>query len=43
MEAVKPAGIRNELGTFGLEDLPDRLIDQLGMAMCLGVGNAFVE
>ena len=43
MESVKPAGIGNELGAFGFEHFPDRLIDQLRMAMCLGVGDAFVE
>ena len=43
MEAVEPAGIGNELGAFGFEHLPDRLIGQLRMAMSLGVGDAFVE
>jgi hypothetical protein len=37
MEAVEPAGIGNELGALGSEHVPDRLIDQLRMAMCLGV------
>ena len=43
MEAVEPAGIGNELGAFGFEHFPDRLLGQLRMAMRLGVGNAFVE
>jgi hypothetical protein len=33
MEAVEAAGIGNELGSFGFEHLPDRLIGQLRMAM----------
>jgi ketosteroid isomerase-like protein len=37
MEAVEAAGIGNELGSFGFEHLPDRLLGQLRMAMCLGV------
>src|SRR5262245_27427339 len=43
MEAVKPAGIGNELGTFGFEHFPDRLLGQLRMAMRLGVGDALIE
>ena len=40
MEAVEPAGIRNELRPLRLKHLPDRLVGQLWMAMCLGVGDA---
>src|SRR6516225_2504944 len=43
MEAVEPAGIGNELGAFGFKHLPDRLIGQFRMAMCLGVGDTFIE
>ena len=43
MEAVEPTGIGNELGPFGFEYLPDRLLNQLRMAMRLGVGDAFIE
>lgn len=43
MEAVEAAGIGNEFGAFGFEHFPDRLIDQLRMAMSLGIGDAFVE
>jgi hypothetical protein len=42
MEAVEPAGIGNKLWPLRLEHLPDRLLGQLRMAMCLGVGDAFV-
>ena len=43
MEAIEPAGIGDELGSFGFEHLPDRLLGQLWMAMCLGVGDTFIE
>ncbi|MEA2907485.1 MAG: hypothetical protein QOI12_4872 [Alphaproteobacteria bacterium] len=43
VEAVEPARIGHQLGTLGLEHLPDRLLGQLRMAMRLGVGDAFVE
>src|SRR5712671_2179161 len=43
VEAVEPAGIRNELRPFRLEHLPDRLIGQLRMAVRLGVSDALVE
>src|SRR5258708_31413496 len=43
MEAVKPARIANKLRPFRLEHLPDRLLGQFRMAVCLGVGNALVE
>src|SRR6266568_116585 len=43
MEAVEPTRIGNELRPLRLEHLPDRLVDQLRMAMRLGVGDAFVE
>src|SRR5690242_19751316 len=36
VEAVEPAGIRNELRSLRLEHLPDRLLSQLRMAMYLG-------
>ena len=37
VEAVEPAGIRNELRSLRLEHFPDRLLSQLRMAMYLGV------
>lgn len=40
MEAVEAA---NEFGAFGFEHFPDRLIDQLRVAMSLGVGDALVQ
>ena len=43
MEAIEPAGIRNELRSLRLEHLPDRLLGQLRMTMNLGVGDAFIE
>ena len=43
VEAVEPARIGNELRPFRLEHFPDRLLGQFRMAMCLGVGNAFIE
>src|SRR4029079_6101186 len=39
----QPAGIRNELRSLRLENLPDRLLSQLRMAMYLGVGDALIE
>jgi hypothetical protein len=33
----------HELGSLGLEDLPDRPVGELRMPMRLGVGNAFIE
>ena len=35
--------IGHELGPLLLEDLPDRLVGELGMRMRLGVGDALVE
>ena len=43
MESVEPAGIGNELRPFRLEHLPNCLVGQFGMAMCLGVGDTFIE
>src|ERR1700732_3840762 len=43
MEAVEPTRIGNELWSFRLEYLPDRLVGQLRMTMRLGVGDALVE
>src|ERR1700738_1868366 len=43
MEAVEPADIGNEPRPLRLEDFPDRLVWELRMAMCLGVGDAFIE
>ena len=43
VEAVEPAGIRNELRPLGLEHFPDRLLGQLRMVMRLGVSDAFIE
>src|SRR6202162_289892 len=43
VEAVEPAGIGNELRPLRLENLPDRLLGQLRMAMRIGVGEAPVE
>jgi hypothetical protein len=42
MEAVEAARIGNELRPLGFEGLPDRLL-RFGMAMRLGIGDAFVE
>ena len=43
MEAIEPTRIRHELGSLGLEDLPDGPVGELRMPMRLGVGNAFIE
>src|ERR1700730_700765 len=43
VESVELAGIGNELRSLRLEHLPDRLVGQLRMAMCLGVGDALIE
>jgi hypothetical protein len=32
MEAIEPAGIRHELGSLGLEDLPDGPVGELWMS-----------
>ena len=42
MEAIEPTRIRHELGSLGLEDLPDGPVGELRMPMRLGVGNAFI-
>jgi hypothetical protein len=43
MEAIEPPGIGNELGSSGFGHLPDRPLNQLRMAMYLGVGDTFIE
>ena len=43
MEAIESTCIGNELGSFGFEHLPDRLLNELRMAMRLGVGDTFIE
>lgn len=43
MEAVEAATIWHKLLPFFFEDIPDRFAGGLGVAMGLGVGNAFVE
>ena len=43
MEAIEPTRIGHELGSLGLEDLPDCPIGELRMPMRLGVSNAFIE
>src|SRR6478735_2573747 len=43
MEAIEPTRIRHELGSLGLEDLPDGPVGELWMPMRLGMGNAFIE
>ena len=43
MESIEPAGIGNELWPFRLEHLPNCLVDQFGMAMRFGVGDALVQ
>ncbi len=43
VESVEPAGIGNELWPFRLEHLPHRLLRLFRVAMCLGVGDAFIE
>jgi len=43
VEAVEPASIGNELRPLGLEHLPNCLLGQFRMAMCLGVGDAFIK
>ena len=43
VESIEATGIGNELRPLRLERLPDRLFGQLGMAMRLGVGDAFIE
>jgi hypothetical protein len=42
MEPVEPTGIWHEVGTLGLEHLPDRLVPLLGMTMCAGISNTLV-
>ena len=42
-EPVKPAADPHELGTLGLEYLPDRLVGQLRVLVRLGVKDALVE
>jgi hypothetical protein len=43
MEAVEAAPIWHKLLPLFLKDIPDRFVGDLGVAMGLGVGNAFVE
>src|ERR1700721_1632243 len=43
MEAIESTRIGNELGSFGFEHLPDRLISEFRMAMRLRVGNTFIS
>ena len=43
MEAVEPAGVGNQLRSLRLEHFPDRPVRELRMAMCPGVGNAFIQ
>jgi len=43
MEPVEAPRIGHKIGTLCLEHLPDRLVTQLGMGMCLGVCNALFE
>ena len=43
MEAIESTRIGNELGSFGFEHLPDRLISEFRMAMRLRVGDTFIE
>src|ERR1700737_5664249 len=43
MESVEPAGIGNELWSFGFEHLPNRLFDQFRMVLRFGVGDALVQ
>ena len=43
MEAIEPAGIGNQARPFRLEDLPDRAVAELRMAMRLGIGDGSVE
>jgi hypothetical protein len=43
VEAIEPASIGNELRPLGFEHLPDRLLGQLRVAVCLGVGDALVD
>src|ERR1700756_4422312 len=39
MEAIEPTCIRHEIGSLGLEDLPDSPVGELWMPMSLGVGS----
>jgi hypothetical protein len=41
MEAVEPAGIRNERRPLGLEDLPDGPVSEPGMRMGLALATAW--
>jgi hypothetical protein len=43
MKAVEPAGIGDKPRPFRFEHLPDRLLAEFGMAMCLGVSDALVD
>ncbi len=43
VEAVEGPDVRNELQPFRLEHLPDRLVGLFGMAVRLGIGDAFVH
>ena len=43
MEPVEGPGIRDKAQAFRLEYLPDGLLTQLRVAMCLGVRDALVQ
>jgi hypothetical protein len=42
-EAIEGTADRHQLRPLSLESLPDRAVGQLGMFVCLGVGDAAVE
>ena len=43
VESVEPARIGNELVPLRLEHLPDCLLGQFGMSVCLGVGDTLIR
>src|SRR5664280_1604211 len=43
VEPIEPAGIGNEPRPLRLEHFPDRPVRELRIAMCPGVGNAFIQ
>ena len=43
METIEAARIGNELWTFRLEHVPDCLLGQFRMSMCLGVSDALIR
>ena len=43
MKAIEPAAIGHQAGALGLKHRPDRLVADLGMAVCPGIGHTLVQ